>query len=89
MVFPKMKRNEPSNLTRIGTKSITSPSSSFNLVIDGMVIEPSPTPCNLGVIFDSALSYEKSQALKLPVSDGPHRRNIARLLPVFMLYCSC
>lgn len=54
----KNNKNNKTGLILTGSKSITSSNSNFNLVIDGTIIQPLPTLCNLGVIFDSSLSFE-------------------------------
>lgn len=52
------KQKQKTDLLLIGSESITSSISSFNLAIDGTVIKSSPNAYNISVIFDSALASE-------------------------------
>lgn len=54
----KKNKNKKTDLLLIGSESITSSISSFNLAIDGTVIKSSPNAYNISVIFDSALASE-------------------------------
>ncbi len=41
-----------------GPKSFVSPHLDFSINIDGVIVHPSPTVRNLGVLFDSTLCFE-------------------------------
>ncbi|KAK9528429.1 hypothetical protein VZT92_012591 [Zoarces viviparus] len=64
----------------IGPKSLTKTCHNFCLTIDNSTLSPSPHICNLGLMFDSNLSFEH-HFKQITRTAFFHLKNIARLCP--------
>ncbi|XP_075963092.1 uncharacterized protein LOC142966290 [Anarhichas minor] len=71
---------DKSDMIIIGPKSLTKTSHNFCLTIDNSTLSPSPHIRNLGVMFDSNLSFEH-HVKQITRTAFFHLKNIARLRP--------